>query len=507
MSAKKSKISTIVSINAYSDVFYGLRDQSFKPIKKLSFNNSNYLVSYLSNKDMITTTVEVSRSIESEDLHDMIETQVYEDLGLDQANEYMIETIEGESSGDNRVFHAFVVEPEKIRNIYAETIEETKYIDLILPAPLIYKPLYTREILHKEDGVHCFIYFTLRDAFVTFYKNGEYLYSKSIEYSLNHIYEKFCEYIGEQVDEKEFYKILETEGLKTHHAEYQQNLMRLFGEIFITINDIVIYVKRAHDLPSIDQMYIGTSRGPILGLDEYSENYLGLKSSELNFNYELENEEWYVDQFQYLMALSAIYYMEDDASTVNLTLFRRPPVFYKRTSGQFIISIVSAIMLGISYPLYFLLGSYANDTQNFILQKEENELTTIANKYKAILSQKQEVINGLDEEIKKLSIIQSGKEKTITSIYDKKVHYNLKSELYYNFSKDITNFKVHINEVESDNDNFTFSLLSEDEKEITGLIKFISEKYFNKISLINIDTISKEDNASLYSGVLKVNLK
>jgi len=507
MSTNKSKISTIVSVNAYSNVYYGLKDQSFKPIKKLSYSNSNYLVSYLSNKDIITTTVEVSRSIDSEDIHDMIETQVYEDLGLDQANEYMIETIEGEPNGDNRVFHAFVVEPQKIKDVFAPTTEETKYIDLIIPAPLMYKPLYTREILHKEDGVHCFIYFTLRDAFVTFYKHGEYLYTKSIEYSLNLIYEKFCEYVGEQVDEREFYKILETEGLKTHHAEYQQNLMRLFGEIFITINDIVIYVKRAHDLTSIDQMYIGTSRGPVLGLDEYSENYLGLKSSELNFNYELQNDEWYVDQFQYLSALSAIYYMEDDLSTVNLTLFRRPPVFYKRTSGQFIISIVSAIMLGISYPLYFLLGSYANDTQNFILQKEENDLVAIAEKYKKILSEKQEIIKGLDEEIKRLTHIHGGKEKTITSIYDKKVHYNLKSELYYNFSKDIADFKVHINEAQSQNDNFTFSLISEDEKEITGLIKLISEKYFNKISLINIDTIIQDENTSNYRGTLKVNLR
>ncbi len=41
-----------------------------------------------------------------------------------------------------------------------------------------------------------------------FIQNGEFLYSKSIEFSLEQIYEKYCEMIGEKIDEKEFYTIL-----------------------------------------------------------------------------------------------------------------------------------------------------------------------------------------------------------------------------------------------------------------------------------------------------------
>ena len=116
-------------------------------------------------------------------------------------------------------------------------------------------------------------YVTRYDAFVTIYHNGEYLYSKSIEFSLEKIYERYCEVIGEQVDEKEFFTILEQEGLKTTKENYQHVLMKIFGEVFITINDIVIYAKRAFDLDTIDQMYIGSVNGPIIGLDEYSQNY------------------------------------------------------------------------------------------------------------------------------------------------------------------------------------------------------------------------------------------
>ena len=60
--------------------------------------------------------------------------------------------------------------------------------------------------------------------------------------------------------------------------------MKIFAEVFITINDIIIYVKRACNLEAIDQMFIGSDKGPIIGLDDYSQNYLGLHSSDLNFN-------------------------------------------------------------------------------------------------------------------------------------------------------------------------------------------------------------------------------
>ena len=66
--------------------------------------------------------------------------------------------------------------------------------DFISPAPLLYKTLYKKEIL-TDNGTHCFMYFTRHDAFVTIYHNGEYLYSKSIEFSLEKIYERYCELI------------------------------------------------------------------------------------------------------------------------------------------------------------------------------------------------------------------------------------------------------------------------------------------------------------------------
>jgi len=273
-SSSESTVKNVVTLNAYTGKSYAFKNDLFKPLDKLSYNTSNFITSYVNNKDIITTTVHISRNIPEEDIADILDIKAYEELGLDQANTYIISSFEVENAGEEREFHIFVAEPESLDELYLPLKEETKYIDLIVPAPLLYKSLYKKEIL-QDNHAHCFVYFMQNDTFVTIYANGQYLYSKSIEFSLEQIYDKYCESIGEKVDEKEFYTILESEGLKTTNNDYQQNFMKIFAEVFITINDIIIYAKRAFNLDTIDQMFIGSEKGPIIGLDDYSQNYLG----------------------------------------------------------------------------------------------------------------------------------------------------------------------------------------------------------------------------------------
>lgn len=489
MSTNNPKIKGIVTINTYDKKYYALKDQNFKPLKRLTYNSTNFIASYVNSKDLISATIDISRSIPNEDIEDIIEIKAYEELGLDQGNEYVIRYVERESAGDIRNFDLFVAEPAVLEETFKEVVGETKYIDLIMPAPLLYLSLYSREILASE-GVHCFIYFGQNDAFVTFYKNGQHLYDKSIEYSLEQIYDQYCELSGDRVNEEEFFSILESEGLKTIHADYQQNLMKLFGDIFISINDIIIYAKRAFDLQSIDQIFIGGARGPIIGLDEYSENYLGLQSTELNFDFNLDSGEWYTDQLQYMLAVASIDYMENTEGFANLTIFQRAPAFHKRASGQFIIATSMAVMLGISYPLYFLVGSYMNDATNLILGQNESALKAESGKYKKILGAKKKEIKRLDGIIADKSKIYHAKEKTLTSIYDKKVNYSLRSDFISEFSNIFHKFNIYVSQMRSRGKQFDFAIYSKDAKNITELIKYISSNYMNQIKSINAETIT-----------------
>jgi len=507
-SSEKSETSVknIITINAYTDKYYQYKGNTFQPLKKLNYNKSNFNTSYLSNKDMINTTISLSRSIPEEDIADILDIKAYEELGLDHASEYIISSREVESSGEEREFNIFVAEPHVLEEYYIPVKNQTKYIDLIVPAPLLYTVLYKKEIL-QDRGTHCFMYFTQKDAFVTLYKDGKFLYSKSIEFSLDQIYDKYCELVGEKVDEKEFFSILESEGLKTTNNDYQQNLMKIFGEVFITINDIIIYAKRAFQVETIDQMYIGSVRGPIVGLDEYSQNYLGLQSADLTFNYHVDNDEWYTDQLQYMMLLSAFDYFEDETSLVNLTMFPRPPSFINRAGGQFLIATFAAVFVGLLYPLIYLTGSYANDAKIFVLNVENNKLQTETDKYKKILGAKKNEIAILDGKIDKLSTKYSAKTKTLTAIYDKKVNYRLKSGIFHAIADELTKFDVNVEMLSSKDDTLWVSLVSSSDRKLTELIKYISDTHFDEIAQIDIERIEKDPESSYYKGLLKVELR
>jgi hypothetical protein len=502
----KSKIKNIVTVDAYNNKSYLFKNNTFQASEKLGYNKSNFVTSYLGNKDIITTTVEISRSIPEEDISDILDIKAYEELGLDQAKNYTISYVESETEDEERKFHLFVAEPENLEDLFLPLKKQTKYFDLIVPAPLLYKSLYSKEIL-SSNGTHSFIYFTQNDAFITFYHDGEYLYSKSLDFSLEQIYERYCEIIGEQVDRKEFFSTFETEGLKAIDSEYQENLMKIFSEVFITINDIIIYAKRAFQLDAIDHMFIGSINGPVIGLDEYGQNYLGLQSSDFNFNYEINNDEWYTDQLQYLMLLNALEYMEDPSFTVNLTMFPRPPMFAKRASGQFILATAASIFIGIAYPLTYLIGSYTNEAKIYTLNLKNAELTKETKKYKKILSEKKKKISALDKEIATLLKTYNAKSKTLSSIYDKKVHYRLKSGIFYTFAKELDQFGVHIDNIYTKENTVWVALVSSNDRKFTELIQYISNQHFDELKSINIELIQKDPESNFYKGLLKVDLK
>jgi hypothetical protein len=283
--------------------------------------------------------------------------------------------------------------------------------------------------------------------------------------------------------------------------------MKIFGEIFITINDIIIYTKRAFQLDSIDYMYIGSVQGPIVGLDEYSHNYLGLPSADFNFDYNVDNDEWYTDQLQYLMLLTSMEYMEDESFVLNLTMFPRPPSFVNRASGQFIIATFAAISIGLAYPLYHLVSSYANDAKTFALKKQDKVLKAEASKYKKILGAKKSELKKLGDELNRLAKLYGGKTKTLKSIYQEKVDYRLKSGLFYTLAEELNKFGLHVDNIYTKEDTVWLSLISSDDRKLTELIKYISETHFNDIKEIDIKLIQKDPNSDLYRGLLKVEFR
>ncbi len=506
MEKNRTTYQGIVTIDPYNRRYYRYERDEIQPLSKLAYKRSYYTTALIANKDLITAPVTISKSIEEEDLAGVLEDKAYDELGLDPATEYMIRYREYVGEGEGRHFQLFVLEEKRYEEIFAPLREELKYIDLILPAPLLYQALYDNGLVERKK-VHCYLYFTHYDTTITFYKNGEYLYSKSINYSLRQLYDRYCEIAGKTVDEKQFFRIFQKEGVKTTHLEFQQNLIKLFNEIFITINDVVIYTKRAYKIDVIDQMFIGSELGPISGADEYAQNYLGLYSTSMIFDFKIKSEEWYIDQMHYLMVLGTKRYWEDIEALPNFTQYPRPPAFPKRPSGQFILTMAAALLIASAYPLYFLVASYLLDLNNYKLSSEEKKLAQEVSKYKKILGEKRAEIKKLDSRLSQLSKTYQAKEKTLVSVYDKKVNYRLKSNQFASFAEDLSKYNVHSDEMGNMDDNYTISLIAQNDQNITGLVKYITGKYHKEISHINIERIAEDRNASVYTGILKVDMR
>jgi len=347
---KQHTFSTVISANPYRGDYYVGTLNTLAESKSPSFSKDQYAVSFLNTKSFISTVVSVSKNIPDDDIYDALETKVYDELALDMAVEYQIRYIEAfHQGGENeRHFHVFVVDPLNLEEEYTQVVDSIKYIDEIVPVPLILKSLYTKNLITSSD-IHCFIYFQENDAFFVLYNEQEFMYAKSLKFSLKQIHERFCELLGEQVDLKSFENILAANGLNTQNPEYQKHLIKLFGEIFLHINDVLTYSKRAFEIKKIDQIFIGTSIGSVLGLDEYAQTYLGIKTTPFEFDYGFNTNGVVIDQIHQLLQLYG-HLDSDEKYDCNFTIFHRPPPFVKRDSGKLIIALVASLAGALMYP-------------------------------------------------------------------------------------------------------------------------------------------------------------
>ena len=123
------------------------------------------------------------------------------------------------------------------------------------------------------------------------------------------------------------------------------------------------------------------------------------------------------------------------------------------------------------------------------------------------MSDKKQKISVLDKEIGNLSKRYQGKTKTLTSIYDKKVNYRLKSGIFHSIAEELNKFGVNVNMLYSKENILWISLVSSDDRKLTELIKYIADTHFDEINQIDIERIQKDPENHYYKGLLKVDLR
>ncbi|MEA3522165.1 MAG: hypothetical protein U9R50_04255, partial [Campylobacterota bacterium] len=374
MSKNNQPFSSIVSINPYQGVYFSSLANTIKLETKPQYEKKQYSIAFLNTKSFITALIGISKNIPQEDVYDALENKVYEELALDMAVEYKINFIEAPSIIDENdtFYHIFIVDPLTLEEDFSNVIQEIKYLDYIVPLPLLYKSLYQREII-EDSGLHCYIYFQENDASLTIYNDQNFVYTKSLKYSFKMMHERFIELLGEQIGYEQFISFLGHDGFNVPNPEYQKYLIKLFGELFLHINDVLTYAKRAFEIKQIDRVYIGSQLGSINGLDEYAQTYLGLPSLLFDFNYGFSSENAQFDQIHQLMQLYTLI-DEEDHYDCNFTQYHRPPPFVKRQSGKIILLSIASLIGAMLYPVTYWTLEYVENMHHSLLSDQYREV-------------------------------------------------------------------------------------------------------------------------------------
>ena len=509
---EQSSFSSVVSVNPYKDTYVSAISSFLSTTINPEYTKDQYTISYLNSKSFINTNLSISKNIPDEDLYDAIFTKVYDELGLDQAVEYHIQYIEtfNNLDEDNRNFHVFIVDPI-VHDIFHKSVEKIKYIDHIIPSPLLFRSLYSKEII-DNGGVHCFIYFQENDAFITIYNEKEFVYTKTIHYSFKQMHERFCELLGEEIEYENFMDFFTNTNLKTTTSIYKEYMIKLYKEIFANVNDILTYVKRALDIEKIEHIYIDTQVQSITKLNEMAEVELNVRSSTFEFNYGFESfDDDCINHLHSLMHLFTTLPKEEKYEC-NFTNYNRPPKFIKRQSGQVILLAAASLIIAFIYPLSYWTFTYAQNLQYTLLEEEYLEVHNIK------ITREATIKNRKADKVKVTALLNHEKDdyiekkNTLIKIHDVKVNYPMKANLLYKLTKDLNKYKVRLETLSYDEDvkdsshkYLKFGLVSSRDKKITDLIKYLTKTYEGKFHF-SLKDISYEKDSKLYFSELKVTL-
>lgn len=508
--SKQHTFLSTLSVNPYKGTCFsgvsGFLTRTLSP----EFSKDQFVISCLNTKDFISSFIEISKNIPDEDLYDAISSKAYDELALDQAVEYQIQYIESfrNLNEENRYFHIFIVDPIQLKDIYHNIVAKVKYIDVLIPTPLLIKSLYTQEII-ENNGVHCFVYFQESDACITLYSDKEFLYTKSIKYSLMDMHERFCELYGERVEYASFLNFFTKESLRDTKSDYKEFFIKLYKELFAHINDILTYAKRAFEIDKFEHLYVGSRVETFTQLDEMLEVELNVKSSAFNFNFNLETQNnEYVDQVHSLMQVYATL-KKSEKYQCNFTIYKRPPAFIKRESGKLILLTAASFALAFAYPISYWIATYALMLQEDLLTHEYNKLHTIKITREATIktkmADKDKAIALLTQEKKEYS----DKKHTLIKIHEVKVDYPMKAKLIAMLTKDLNKFALKvekINYAQSDKSKyFTLNLISTQDRKVTRLIEYLTKTYEHKFQF-KLENISYDEKLKQYFSELKVSI-
>lgn len=556
MSRKNNK-RDIIAYDVSSNKLYRLANNILNEITIKDKTKTAYNISYMPGLEVKYSSVDVSNKADEEEIN-VITNKIYETLSLDIDKDYNITYgISNASMGVNTIYNVFVVDNEKIIEVFDEVAKKINYIDYLDMEPLLYKTYYTNNIL-DGIGLQMFIYLHKTYSTLTFYKDGELIYYRVLnKLSIDMLHAAYCNDLSERISERIFIDDLNRYGFDHIEEAKKISLNKVLADAFkLLVSNISFGIKTLSlaDM-GISRVIVGTDIGlsdnflrkvqtmfscfrsmdPDELIDRLLENKADINSNTLRvnqflnihkFKYDLfkntkefvpniKNQDGMLEQADYelninpfilMSLLKAQEQLKEPMNTFNISIYLRPLPLIKRRSGQLILSAVLALLLSLLYPIFNYSYGYYLSFKNETLNQELPAVKQAHDQLNQQILGLKKQIDNLNQNINQSNQRYGYISNLLDEIYNKKNNYYARAKMIMELTRVLNISNVKITFFEANYDNIILGLKGSN-IEVANFLNSISsiDKYSIDSKDISIQNIVNPDGNTEY--VSKVIIK
>ena len=448
-------LNKIVGINPFDfDMMYLLDNGKLSQISKNDVKEEYLLSSFIPNKNILSYELKIQKNLlDKIEIEDYIETKAYEEMSLDEVEEYIFKYKMINLVHDDKyvLFEVIIISKKEIEEYYESIKKNYGYLDFITYSGYIYNVLYKEKILDKRNDL--FIYFTSDEIIITLYGEGEFLQTFIIPDGLQSIYEELGNNIRiKNFDFDKFLFVLRNKGLDiNNYTEKEEQLFNilteLFSNTFITISTQLHSITRKFSLTTIDRIFMSGIKGSIPGISDFANMYLGVEANDLRFDKDYNPDGIEIEQMTFISMLYARFCYKNDYQNENFTVYYRSPTFFYRTSGQFISVTIGSFILAVLFPLYQYFYAIILDSSTTNIQKELSILKIEDKQLKQQHKGLKKLYKEKEKDEKKLLSYIDNASKIIDKIYAAKKNYVPKAVFLAKLSQYLHRHQVYVKEI------------------------------------------------------------
>ncbi len=466
----------------------------------VSLEQNAFIASRVFYDDVISHSFKVAKETSEEEIKSAIELKMYEDVGLDLQKEYKMTHIIKELEFEDMVLvEAFSVEKSSLEKRFATVLQKSKYIDFLAIPFLSFATLYKNKIIAPKNDV--FVYIGQDEAFLTIYKDGKYLSTKSLptlKDMVHTLHKHDIDMDVEKLEELFITKGLDANSYTPEDAEVFTTLEAVFSEVFTKINNLIIHSRSVFGFDKVDRLFFSTQQGRIKGLRDISNNFF---SSELKlFDFNLFKEKVKSDFFSQIVASYAYDVAQESEIKQDITFFKREAPFLQTQVGKFSLFVALVLILVSVYPLYLSYDIANLETKSTQVTQELNVIKNSTKKLRNEIKIATQNLSEANEQLKLQNQRVQSISKSIEELYSMKVAQRGVSDFLQSINKLLKKYNLATKSITlSDVNHMSIEVFSTQPKRDT-IAKFMNDLISEGFVEVNTKEI-KLDNETYISVV------